>query len=94
MDQITQGDVVAWSSQANGGTTRKVGQVVAVIPAGAAGAARVRREVNERVTAGTHRSAFGGGSARGHESYLVEVVTGGPAAKKALYWPVVSRLER
>lgn len=91
MAQFKVGDRVTWSSQAAGGYTTKVGAVVAVIPSGDDQSA-LRAAIDKLVKAGTHRSAYGGGWGRDHESYLVEVVVGGPKAKKVLYWPVASLL--
>lgn len=86
------GDKVTWVSQANGGHTRKVGMVVGVIPPGREGADRLRHHIDALVKAGTHRSSYGGGLSRDHESYLVEVVVGTPRAKRVLYWPVTKLL--
>ena len=93
MQQFASGSRVSWTSQASGGLKRKEGIIVAVIPAGAEGVRRVRAEIDRRLKAGTHRSAFGGGCDRDHTSYLIEVVVGGSKATKCLYWPVVSKLE-
>ncbi len=87
-----RGDKVTWVSQAGGNTRRKVGTVVAVIPRGKEGADHVRNCIDALVKAGTHRSSYGGGWGRDHESYLVEVVAGGSRAKRALYWPVAKLL--
>lgn len=85
------GSKVTWSSQAHGSRTTKVGTIVAVVPPGGSPSrafAAVRKTLNAR-------SAFGGGMARDHESYLVSVTVGKTdKAKPALYWPLVSQLRR
>ena len=86
------GDHVTWTSQSNGGHTQRTGTVVAVIPAGRAGMDVLVNAIRKCVSAGTHRSAYGGGIGRPHESYLVEVIVGGARAKRVLYWPVESQL--
>lgn len=95
MSQFKVGDSVQWTSQAGGSTKTKIGTVVALVPGGRSSAEHVRSEVDRRVRAGTHRSAFGGGWDRPEPSYLVEVPQGTTArAKPVLYWPVASRLRR
>jgi len=71
------GDPVTWSSQAGGRTTNKVGNVVAVIPAGG----RVL-DVCRSLGVEAPRAEYG---SRNHVSYLVRV-------KARLYWPRVSWL--
>ena len=67
------GDVVEWTSQAGGCTRTKRGEIVAVVPA--------------RTMPDTSKvSRYGGGMARGHESYLVKV------PGKGTYWPRVAAL--
>lgn len=94
MSTFKTGDSVSWVSQANGGHTQKTGTVVAVIPSGREGERALSAAIEQRVQAGTHRSAYGGGIGRSHESYLVEVAAGSPRAKRVLYWPVVANLRR
>lgn len=57
------GELVSWSSQAGSGMTAKTVTVVAVIASGADGARQVRAQIDRRVKARIHRSAFVGGSA-------------------------------
>lgn len=95
MQKFVVCDVVRWSSQAAGGATTKDGEIVLVVPPGAEGAQAVTRYIDQRVRAGTHRSAFGGGSGRDTESYVVEVRVGkSMRAKPVLYWPVARLLEK
>ena len=83
------GDTVTWVSQATGGHTRKTGTVVAVVPAGA------NPRVSELASKFNARSAYGGGVARSHQSYVVSVPQGTTGkARPVLYWPVVSLLAR
>lgn len=87
------GDSVQWTSSAQGSTTKKRGRVVAVIPAGRHSAETVRAEIESRRS--THRSNFGFGQGRDHESYLIEVQQGSTGkAKPVLYWPLVSKLSK
>ncbi len=80
------GDKVYWSSQSRGFDTDKVGEVVAIVPAG-----QHIRPV--RFVETYNVSAMGYGCPRDHESYLVAVQTGKtPQAKKSLYWPRVKSL--
>lgn len=88
------GDQVTWSSQAGGNTKTKTGRVVALIPPGRESGKSARAFIDAKVSKRTHRSAFGGGWDRDHESYIVEVVVGGPRAKPVLYWPIVSKLAK
>lgn len=88
------GDAVQWSSQAAGGTTLKAGKILAVVKPGTTGADAVKTLMDKHVRAGTHRSAYGGGAGRSHTSYVVEVVVGSPKAKRVLYWPLASKLQR
>jgi hypothetical protein len=85
--EIEVGSNVNWRSQASGSQTEKRGVVVAVIAGGRGSADKARSVINRLKRSGTHRSCYGGGSDRDHASYVVEVVTGGPKARKALYWP-------
>ncbi len=85
--EIQVGSNVNWTSQAGGSIKQKRGVVVAVIAGGKGSSLNARGVIGKLVRAGTHRSCFGGGSDRDHVSYVVEVVTGSPKARKALYWP-------
>ncbi len=67
------GDQVEWTSQAGGYTRTKRGEIVAVVPA------NTMPEMRKV-------SRYGGGMARGHESYLVKV------PGKGTYWPRVPAL--
>ena len=87
------GDRVQWTSQAGGNHKTKVGVVLAVVAPGHRSSEKACEFIHKLTRTGTHRSAYGGGFDRDHESYVVEVVVGGPRAKKALYWPVVSKLQ-
>jgi len=75
------GDVVSWISQSQGFKTRKMGKIVAVVPAGV--------DPHTCIPAGYHcNSSAGYGMHRREESYLVEVEGKG----KALYWPRISAI--
>lgn len=75
------GDEVSWESQANGGMTKKIGNVVEVIPAGVP------------VSMSIFKTLSGGGSPRNHESYVVCVgAKPGSRAQPKYYWPRVSAL--
>ena len=94
MSKFKIGSSVTWTSSAAGSMKRKTGTVVAVIKGGRESAGQARSEINRRVSAGTHRSAFGGGWHRPDESYVVEVPQGTTGkAKAVLYWPVASALQ-
>lgn len=84
------GSRVKWSSSAGGITTAKRGVVVSVIPGGRQSGKLARQEVAARK--GTHKSKFGNGSARDHESYLVSVKGDGNRQPR-LYWPRTSTLK-
>ncbi|MGX9960553.1 hypothetical protein ACW0US_17545 [Xanthomonas euvesicatoria] len=83
---------VQWSSSAGGSTKAKVGRIVAVIPPGRRTSDIAADFVRTRVAAGTHRSAFGHGMDREHESYVVEVAGATARSKPVLYWPTVRAL--
>lgn len=87
------GDAVEWGSQAGGSTKFKTGKIAYVVPAGSEGASKVRKFIDGKVKAGTHRSVFGGGWDRPEISYVVEVDGPSPKAKKALYWPRTNALK-
>ncbi|NDY89746.1 hypothetical protein [Ideonella livida] len=75
------GDSVSWSSQAQGSTKQKFGEVVAVVP--------VRGAIPDGF------QITGAGSPRDHESYIVAVKSGKTdKAKLKLYWPRVNALCR
>ena len=77
METLTVGQKVKWTSS----NTEKVGEVVAIVPAG-----KTPRDVG-------HPKAGGGGMARDHESYVIrgqQIWRGELQARKAWYWPVVS----
>lgn len=80
------GDAVTWVSSSAGSTTRKTGRVVAVLPAGMNPTRAI--EPFRR----SHTIKWGGGTARDHVSYLVEVPGASARAKPSLYWPVVNYL--
>ena len=94
MSKFKIGSGVTWTSQAGGSTKTKVGTVVAVIPGGPKSAHSAISAINRLAKGGIHRSAFGGGWDRPHESYVVEVPQGTSGrAKPVLYWPVASALK-
>lgn len=78
--KLNVGDIVTWTSQANGSSITKKGTVVEVIPAGKQPSVDVIRTP---------------GAARKHESYVVDVVqvSNGRARKPKRYWPLVSLLK-
>lgn len=85
--QFQVGQDVTWLSQAQGSATRKEGTVAQIVAAGA--------KPNIQGLSRKHgaRSAYGGGMARDHESYVV-LVPGGKTdkAKPVLYWPRAAAL--
>lgn len=84
--QFKLGDRVMWQSQAAGGWKEKTGTIIKVVLAG-------EEVVPRMLTSNGARSAFGYGSPRNHESYIVSVPQGTTGkAKPVLYWPVVSKL--
>lgn len=84
--QFKLGDRVTWESQATGSWKEKTGTVIKVVLAGESVEPRM-------LTSSGARSAFGYGSPRNHESYIVSVPQGKTGkAKPVLYWPVVSKL--
>lgn len=87
-----KGDVVTWGSSAMGSTTTKTGKIIAVIPGGKGSYDKVRDEIR-RIQQSHNTSAFGFGSGRDHESYLVAVPQGTTGrAKPKVYWPNVKAL--
>lgn len=84
------GEKVSWSSQAQGCSSKKVGTIVQVIPAGS--------WLKDVVTQDEAKKEFSlrtdfAGFPRDHESYLVAVPGNSDRAKKRLYWPRVSSLK-
>lgn len=78
------GDAVTWTSS----YTVKRGTVVRVVPAG------TYPQMGLLCDELRARSAYGGGSTRDHESYVVLVPQGTTGkAKPILYWPVASLLK-
>jgi hypothetical protein len=72
------GDRVTWTSQANGRTVEKTGEVIEVVPAG--------KDPKTKI--------HGAGLWRQHESYVVHAVKDTKSGKKtAIYWPIVSLLK-
>jgi len=83
---------VAWESQSASHSTRKTGQVLAVVPPEQTveGALLVVGKNLEDFALRT--TAFG--MSRRHESYLVAVPPKSPRGRPTLYWPRVSHLRR
>lgn len=76
------GTRVTWESQSSSFTKKKVGEVIAVVPAGAS--------PNDYIPEGfITNSPDGFGFSRKHESYLIKVDGRG----KRLYWPRVKHLK-
>lgn len=87
---MKQGDVVTWSSSANGMTKTKRAEVLFIIPRGVAvWPDDLRRLLGPDYRKRFNDSSLGWGGARNHESYLVAVKGKG---KPRLYWPKVSAL--
>lgn len=82
---LVVGDTVTWSSQSQGATLSKTGQVVAVF---AAGSRPLPSEYPSLYT------GAGPGYARNHESYVISVPAKTPKGKPLVYWPVVSKLKK
>jgi hypothetical protein len=80
MEEFKVGDMVRWTSQAQGSERTKIGVVAEVVPIDA-------RPDPIRFAALYRNSGCGHG--RKHVSYVVEV-----GGKKKPYWPVVTRLRR
>jgi hypothetical protein len=80
MDKFEVRSKVRWTSQSQGYTTKKVGEVVAVVPAGCHPKDCIPRGYKLRPT----------GLPRNHESYLVSAKGHGTF----LLWPRVDSLER
>lgn len=76
---IAKGTKVKWGSQAGGMWKEKVGEVVAVVPAGGDPNAALEQS-------NLPRRLKNPGMRRDHESYVVR-------ANGKLYWPVVSKLK-
>lgn len=75
------GDKVTWISS----NTQKVGEVIAVVPAG-----KTPAEIG-------HPKAGGGGIQRDHETYVIrgqQIWKGQVQPRKALYWPYVSLISK
>lgn len=87
-----KGDTVTWASSANGGTKTKTGVIIAVIPGGKKSHDKVSEEIR-RIQQSHNTGAFGFGTGRDHESYLVAVPQGTTGrAKPKVYWPNVKAL--
>jgi hypothetical protein len=86
--KFTYKDKVKWRSGAGGRYTKKAGEVVVVVPPFAA--PPHFSKLRDRYGA---KDAYGGGSRRDHESYIVLVPHPGKG-KPTLYWPRVSGLEK
>lgn len=87
---FAEGSRVEWSSGASGSVTTKIGTVVKVIAANG----DVRDAMRDLERDGLNVSAFGHGSGRDHESYLVRVEGKTSRAKPRVYWPVVAQLAK
>lgn len=88
MTNFSIGDTVTWSSSAGSSETTKKGTVVAIVPADVD-----YYTVRALLDLPPHRSMFGGGMRRDHESYIVSVPHKGKGMP-ALYWPRVATLQR
>lgn len=87
MQQFKEGDLVSWESQARGYTTVKCGTVIKIIPKEMHPDSLIHKYM------ASHSLKYGAGISRRHESYLVEVPHPGNG-KPAIYWPVVSKLQK
>lgn len=88
--KLSVGDIVTWTSQANGSTIEKRGEVVIVLPAG-----KQRRHYMNQPAGSWDLSPMNGAQqTRNHESYLVLVRPAKGNAKPKLYWPMVKALVR
>ena len=83
VDNLTVGTRVKWLSQSSGRETKKVGVIVAVVPANARPEKFIPRGYRQNSTNGY-------GKTRDHTSYLVQVLGKG----NMLYWPRVYTLQR
>lgn len=81
------GDVVTWTSQAQGTAKTKTGNVLAIVPPRMKAIDVLVNVVTER-----HASLTGVGMSRNAESYLIEVPGTTPSSKMRLYWPNVAAL--
>ena len=81
------GSIVTWSSQSQGVTAKKLGQIVAVIPPGI-NFWRAMKDDHAEYNIGPVKWP---GGRRNHESYAVAVADGD--RKPKLYWPRVSALQ-
>jgi len=79
-------DTVRWLSSANGTTTEKKGEVVAIVQPGQNPFDKVTRKLNDECTCRFD------GNTRDHKAYLVRVPRG-DGRKDFLYFPRVSTLE-
>jgi hypothetical protein len=75
------GDIVSWESQSGGFKTKKVGTIMAVVPAKSSASLFIPEGF-------ACNSKLGYGLSRDHESYLVKVKGKG----RKLYWPLVKHL--
>ena len=85
------GDVVTWTSQSLGRTTKKKGEVIMVVPSGNSMDVALTDHIRKQYNCTRIGSLY---SRRDHESYLIAVKTGkSDRAKKTLYWPIVKNLK-
>lgn len=81
------GDRVTWTSQSQGSTTTKSGEIIAIVPAGST-PHRIMLPDKYR-----NCRCMYDGMRRDHESYIVAVIPGKTGkASPQLYWPRVSLL--
>lgn len=86
--RFKKGDRVQWASTGRGGTTKKVGDIVAVVKAGKyPSEALLKRDSELRVMFDQNAMP------RNHESYIVKVIPG-KAGTPVLYWPRVHHLDK
>ena len=84
------GDSVAWSSQASGSTTEKVGVIISVIPSGTRPGDALKNIKEDDYNI---RLVPVDGQPRKITSYFVAVRAGSERQKPVIYWPIVKRLK-
>jgi hypothetical protein len=82
------GTKVKWTSQSQSYELKKIGTIIAVIPAGAFLPACLTSEQYASFAKGA-----GPGLPRNHVSYVVSVPPVKGKAKAKLYWPIASKLK-
>lgn len=93
------GDWAQWSSQANSSQTTKVGECIAVVPAGEDPAKVLAKkgefpyDSSEADNKYSYAALDFSGSKRDHESYLFALEARPNGKKRKLYWPRVKGLQ-